>query len=287
VTLSRVEAAQGRDDDCRRHASSAIELARVHGLGSIFNYAGAVLGLLELGRGRPGEALAHLEQTAKGFRESGPSEPNLIQWQPDYIESLARTGRTDDALLALEAFEDDAERTDRAWARATAARCRAYLARDDDAALFQRALELHEASPSPFEIARTQLCYGEVLRRQRRRVDARLVLRDALHTFERVGAEPWAGRAHAELLATGEKARRRDGAASRDLTPQELQIALAVAQGATNREAAAQLFLSPRTIESHLSDVYRKLGVRSRTELVLIFANDTRASEGSDAAIRA
>jgi len=169
VTLSRVEAAQGRDDDCRRHASSANELARVHGLGSIFNYAGAVLGLLELGRGRPGEALAHLEQTAKGFRESGPSEPNLIQWQPDYIESLARTGRTDDALLALEAFEGDAERTDRAWARATAARCRAYLARDDYAALFQHALELHEASPSPFEIARTQLCYGEVLRRQRRR----------------------------------------------------------------------------------------------------------------------
>jgi DNA-binding NarL/FixJ family response regulator len=128
---------------------------------------------------------------------------------------------------------------------------------------------------------------GEVLRRQRRRVDARLVLRDALHTFERLGAEPWARRAHAELLATGEKARRRDGAASRDLTPQELQIALAVAQGATNREAAAQLFLSPRTIEAHLSDVYRKLGARSRTELVLIFANETRASEQSDAAIRA
>jgi len=109
VTLARVEAAQGRDDDCRTHTRIAVELARIHGLGSIFNYAGAALGLLELGRGRPEEALVHLEKTAQGFRESGPTEPNLIQWQPDYIESLARIGRTDHAMRALEAFERDAE----------------------------------------------------------------------------------------------------------------------------------------------------------------------------------
>jgi DNA-binding NarL/FixJ family response regulator len=287
VTLARVEAAQGRDHDCRTHARAAIELARTHGLGSIFNYAGAAIGLLELGRGRPAEALVHLEQTAQGFREQGPSEPNLIQWQPDYIESLARTGRTDDAARALEAFERDAERTNRAWAKATAARCRGYFLQEDSAAHFRRALELHAASPSPFEVARTQLCYGEVLRRQRQRVEARQVLHEALHTFERLGAEPWAGRAQAELSATGEKARRRDVAVTRDLTPQELQIALAVAQGATNREAAAQLFLSPRTVEAHLSSAYRKLGARSRTELVRMFANETPASEPSKAAIRA
>jgi DNA-binding NarL/FixJ family response regulator len=286
VTLARVEAAQGRDHDCRTHARAAIDLARTHGLGSIFNYAGAAIGLLELGRGRLAEALVHLEQTAQGFREQGPSEPNLIQWQPDYIESLARTGRTDDAARALAAFERDAERTNRAWAKATAARCRGYLSQEDSAAHFRRALELHGASPSPFEIARTQLCYGEVLRRQRQRGEARQVLHEALHTFERLGAEPWAGRAQAELSATGEKVRRRDVAATRDLTPQELQIALAVAQGATNREAAAQLFLSPRTVEAHLSSAYRKLGARSRTELVRIFANETRVFEPSKAAIR-
>jgi DNA-binding CsgD family transcriptional regulator len=287
VTLARVEAVQGRDTDCRTHARAAIELARTHGLGSIFNYAAAAIGLLELGRGRPAEALVHLEKTAQGFREQGSIEPNLIQWQPDYIESLARTRRTDDAARALEAFEREAERTNRAWAKATAARCRGCLSQEDSAADFRRALELHESSPSPFEIARTQLCYGEALRRQRQRVEAREVLHQALHTFERLGAEPWAGRAHAELSATGEKARRRDVAATRALTPQELQVALAVGGGATNREAAAQLFLSPRTVEAHLSSAYRKLGARSRTELVRIFANETPASEPSAVAIRA
>jgi DNA-binding NarL/FixJ family response regulator len=106
-------------------------------------------------------------------------------------------------------------------------------------------------------------------------VEARQVLREALNTFERLGAEPWAMRAHNELAATGEKSRKRDVTVTRQLTPQELQIALAVAQGATNREAAAQLFLSPKTVESHLSSAYRKLGARSRTELVRIFASET------------
>jgi DNA-binding CsgD family transcriptional regulator len=287
VTLARVEAAQGRDDDCHAHTRAAIELARIHGLGSIFNYAGAALGLLELGRGRPGEALVHLEQTAKGFREQGPSDPNLIQWEPDYIESLARTGRTDDAMRALESLERDSERTDRAWAKATAARCRGFVAHEDAAVHFQRALELHRASPSPFEVARTQLCYGEILRRQRQRLEARQMLREALNNFERLGAEPWAARAHAELAATGEKARTRDVTATRDLTPQELQISLAVALGATNREAAAQLFLSPKTVEAHLSSAYRKLGARSRTELVRIFANETPESVPPTATTRA
>jgi DNA-binding NarL/FixJ family response regulator len=273
VTLARVEAAQGRDDDSRAHVHAANELARIHGLRSIFNYAGAALGLLELGRGRPAEALVHLEQTAKGFREHDPSDPNLIQWQPDYIESLARTGRTDDAVRELETLENDAERTDRAWARATAARCRGFISQD--AEQFRHALKLHEASPSPFEVARTQLCYGETLRRQRKRIEARQVLREALDIFERLGAEPWAARALNELAATGEKARKRDVSGIRQLTPQELQIALVVAQGATNREAAAQLFLSPKTVEAHLSSAYRKLGARSRTELARFFANET------------
>ena len=287
VTLARVEAAQGRDDDCRTHARIAGELARTHGLGSIFNYAGAALGLLELGRGRPGQALVHLEKTAQGFRDSGPSEPNLIQWQPDYIESLARIGRNDDAMRALGAFERDGERTNRAWAKATAARCRGYLSLEGSAAHFRRAFELHGASPSAFEVARTQLCNGEVLRRQRKRIEARQVLAEALNTFDRLGAVPWAGRAQIELAATGEKARKHDVAGTRDLTSQELQIALAVTQGATNREAAAQLFLSPRTVEAHLSSAYRKLGARSRTELVRMFANEMPPSEPSKAPIRA
>jgi DNA-binding NarL/FixJ family response regulator len=103
----------------------------------------------------------------------------------------------------------------------------------------------------------------------------------ALQSFERLGAEPWANRARAELSATGERARKRDVSSSRDLTPQELQIALAVAGGATNREAAAQLFLSPKTVEAHLSNAYRKLDVRSRTELVRLFSRETAIRDGA------
>jgi DNA-binding NarL/FixJ family response regulator len=126
----------------------------------------------------------------------------------------------------------------------------------------------------PFELARTQLCFGERLRRGRRRADAREPLRHALETFEQLSARPWAERARTELAATGETARPRNANAADELTPQELQIALVVANGATNKEAGAALFLSPKTIESHLSRIYRKLDVRSRTELVRRLARE-------------
>ena len=149
---------------------------------------------------------------------------------------------------------------------AVAERCRALVAGDDEFdARFARALELH-GSAWPFARARTELCYGERLRRAGRRVDARVQLRAALETFERLGARPWAERAADELRATGERIARRDPTAAEQLTPQELQIALTVARGATNREAGAALFLSPKTIEFHLGRVYRKLGLRSRAE---------------------
>jgi len=110
--------------------------------------------------------------------------------------------------------------------------------------------------------------YGEWLRRERRRTDARVHLRAAIDGFRRLGAVPWAERAEAELRATGETVRKRDASALDQLTPQELQIAGLVADGLTNREIAAQLFLSPRTVDYHLHKVFTKLGVASRTELV-------------------
>ena len=112
------------------------------------------------------------------------------------------------------------------------------------------------------------------MRRARRPSDARESLRSALETFERLAATPWAERARAELRASGETARRREPSATEQLTPQELQVALVVAQGATNREAGAALFLSPKTIEAHLGRIYRKLGVRSRTELARRLATE-------------
>ena len=122
----------------------------------------------------------------------------------------------------------------------------------------------------PFEQARTQLCFGERLRRARHRAQARQHLHNALDTFERLGARPWAERARAELRATGETARREEEAVLPRLTPQELQVALVVARGATNHEAAATLFLSQKTIEYHLSNIYRKTNIHSRAGLAAI-----------------
>jgi DNA-binding CsgD family transcriptional regulator len=161
-----------------------------------------------------------------------------------------------------------ANHTGRVWALAAAARYRGLIASDADVdAHFEEALSLHERSPRRLERARTELCYGERLRRAGRRVDSRARLRSALDTFDGLGAAPWSDRTRAELAATGETVRRRDPTVTERLSPQELQIALAVGEGQTNREVAASLFLSPKTIEYHLHNVYRKLDVRSRAQL--------------------
>ena len=131
---------------------------------------------------------------------------------------------------------------------------------------FERALVLHDRVPTPFERARTELCYGESLRRSKRRSEARELLRSALATFEELGAKPWADRARAELRASGERARRRTAPLD-TLTAQERVVAQLVGDGLKNREAAARLFVSEKTIEYHLANVYRKLGVRSRVGL--------------------
>jgi DNA-binding NarL/FixJ family response regulator len=131
---------------------------------------------------------------------------------------------------------------------------------------FERALELHARVPTPFERARTELCFAESLRRAKRRAEARELLRAALATFEALGAKPWAERARAELRASGQTTRRRTTPFD-SLTAQERVVATLVSQGAKNREAAATLFVSEKTVEFHLANVYRKLGVRSRVEL--------------------
>ena len=143
---------------------------------------------------------------------------------------------------------------------------------------FQRALELHEEDERraaglagrPFNRARTRLAYGEFLRRSRRRVDARVHLRAALDTFEDLRAKPWAERAATELRASGETVRRRDETAGEvvPLTPQERQVAQLVKKGMSNKDVAAQLFVSPRTVDFHLRNVFTKTGVSSRGELI-------------------
>jgi DNA-binding CsgD family transcriptional regulator len=279
TVLATIEAVLGRAEDARTHATLGLAMA-----GAIFNLtfvsrANATLGLLALTSGRPQEAVSHLELVRHAGQRSDNREPSLLEWMPDLIDAYVRVGRDDDAAELLNQFETYAQATDRAWALGASARFRGLLVeRDDVDVWFEQARAYHDETERPFELARTELSWGERLRRDGRRANARPHLRSALETFERVGAVPWAERARTELRATGETARKRDPSAVERLTPQELQVALAIGEGRTNREAAAALFLSPKTIEYHLHNVYRKLDVRSRAELVRVITLDSTAA---------
>jgi DNA-binding CsgD family transcriptional regulator len=266
--LTASEALLGREADARRHASQAMDLGSTVGSRLVEMRTRAALGLLELSLGKPDEAVASLEPVGRALVEGGFGNPAFVQWAPELIESYAHAGRSEDAERALSTLDDQARTTESPWALGAAARCAGLIAEDNEFdEQFERALECHDRSLRVFEKARTELCYGQRLRRAKRRVDARARLRAALATFEDSGARLWAERARTELTASGETARQRQPWTADELTPQELKVALIVVEGATNREAATALFLSTKTIEFHLGNVYRKLGVRSRTEL--------------------
>jgi ATP/maltotriose-dependent transcriptional regulator MalT len=260
VLLGLVAALRGSEDECRSLAAESRELASARGLGIVAEIASWALAVLELGLGRSEEALRRCREIS--------ATPVVFWGGLDRIEAAVRAGEPETAREWLAPVEAWAESTGVAWARAVSLHARALLAEGDEAVrLFRAALDAHGEAARPFERARSELAYGELLRRSRHRVEAREHLRAALDGFEGLGAALWAERARVELRASGETARKRDPSTRADLTPQELQIARFVAEGLTNRDVAAQLFLSPRTIDFHLRNVYRKLGISSRTAL--------------------
>ncbi len=265
--LAWLDALEGRADECRAHAAEAAELAEQYGMGLYKAWSMIALGQLELGLGQPERALHHLLECA-AFLESIAIDDPDISPAPDIVEALTRLGRLPEAREIWERYQPAAEAKGQPFALARAARARALVAGDDGfAEEYETALKHHAAASDIFERARTHLYFGERLRRTRRRVDARRQLQAALKTFDELGAAPWVERALAELQASGETARVRDDRYRRQLTPQELQVAVALAEGATTREAAARLYLSPKTVEYHLRHVYDKLEIRSRDEL--------------------
>jgi DNA-binding CsgD family transcriptional regulator len=152
----------------------------------------------------------------------------------------------------------------------------AMLTADETAnELFKASLQ--DLTDQPFELARTELCWGESLRRQRNIPDSRTHLAAAARIFDRLDARPWAERARSELRATGARTPMLQRTVLSELTPQEMQVAVSVGQGSSNRDAAAQLFISPKTVEHHLSSIYQKLGLRSRTELALLLPTLTES----------
>jgi DNA-binding CsgD family transcriptional regulator len=265
--LAALDARQGRSEQSRLHAAEALGLSRELGLVVCEVWALAALGDLELGLGREESALAQFAEQQDVLRERGIRDVDLSP-APELVELYLRLGRPNAAETA-ESYERDAKVKAQPWALARAARCRGLLATEGKFERhFTAALTLHDQTPDAFETARTHLAYGSRLRRGRLRVAAREQLRAAIEIFDRLGADPWSETARAELAATGETARRRDPSTVSELTPQELQIALRIAGGLTTREAAAALFLSPKTIEYHLRNTYRKFGIKSRSELV-------------------
>ena len=186
---------------------------------------------------------------------------------PDAVEAGVRAGLDDQAAVRLETFRGLVTAAPAPPRLALLARCDALTGARGPEEAFGEAITRAPGLP-PLQRARTELLYGEWLRRQRRRTDSRVHLRAAVELFRTLGAVPWAGRAEAELRATGETARKRDPSAVEQLTPQELQIAGLVTEGLANKEIAAQLYLSPRTVDYHLRKVFTKLGITSRTQLM-------------------
>jgi class 3 adenylate cyclase/DNA-binding CsgD family transcriptional regulator len=247
--LAYFDALRGDDEACRAHVEEYRAVSRQIGI-SGERLARARLAILALGLGR-------LDEAIEGY------ESLLLEtddWADNLVEAYVRAGRSGEAERLLDSVPSPPN----------AARCRGLVA--DDETFEQHFEEALGGRGSQFGHARTRLCYGERLRRARRRRDARDQLKPALEVFERLGLEPWAERARAELRATGERVRAR-GPEHEELTAQELRIALQAAEGKTNRQIGATLFLSPKTVEFHLGRAYRKLGISSRAELIRHFAS--------------
>jgi DNA-binding CsgD family transcriptional regulator len=265
--LAQLQARRGREAACRANVTEAIALSDRLGTRLFTVWAHEALGLLELGLGEAAGAVEQFGHQRALLDTLGITDADLSP-APELIEAYVRLGRAEEARELSAEFSAAAAAKGQPWALARAFRGQALIAGDDDfASRFEEAIRLHAMTPDAFETARTQLAYGERLRRARNRVSARVQLRAAVDAFERLDARPWADRGRAELQATGETLRRRDPSTIDELTPQELQVAMLLAAGRTTREAAATLFLSPKTIEYHLRHVYQKLGVNSREQL--------------------
>jgi DNA-binding CsgD family transcriptional regulator len=226
----------------------------------------ALSGLIDSWSGDPAAAVERFAAADKTARAAGWSDPGLCWWRADYVEALLELGRIDDALSVLEPWEADGSRLARGWVLAQAMRCRGMVsAAEGDvvgaSTLLESASSAHEEVRDPFGRARTLLALGVVRRRARQKRGAREAIAAALAGFTDCGAEGWATKASAELGRSGGRTR------EQGLTAAESRVAALVAEGRTNREVAAALFLGERTVETHLSHIYAKLGVRSRTEL--------------------
>jgi len=255
----------GQLELAREHSERALELAEEQ-FGSHPPQHMAVLGLVARWNGDRSAAVEWLDKADRRAAELKWDEPSVRWWSSDYSELLLELGRIDDAVRVLDVWEEDGARVAREWVLAHVTRCRGLVAAargdvNQALVLLARAVAQHEAVGDPFGRARALLALGTVRRRGRQKRPAREAIEAALEGFETIGAAGWAAKARAELGRVGGRTR------EEGLTAAERRVAGLVAEGRTNREVAAALFLGERTVASHLTHIYAKLGVRSRTEL--------------------
>ena len=260
-----IAAHRGQLDLAREHAERGFDLGQEQFVGRPVQLM-AVLGLVARLGGDPSAARTWFENADQRASELGWGEPSVRWWTADHAELLLEAGRIDDAVRIVDTWEADASRVARDWVLAHVTRCRGLVAAAEGdvpraGALLEQAVEQHEHVGDPFGKARALLGLGVVRRRARKKRDARDAIQVALDGFEQLGAANWAEKARSELGRIGGRTR------EEGLTAAERRVAVLVAEGRTNREVAAALFVTERTVASHLSHVYAKLGVRSRTEL--------------------
>jgi DNA-binding CsgD family transcriptional regulator len=271
--LAVLNARRGRGQECRDNVAAAADVARRNHIRLAGFWLELAQGDLAAGVGDTATAVQHYEALEAALASTGLADPDQ-SCAPELVEAYVHLGRGEEAHGLASVFASKAAAKGQPWSLARSERALGICAPDEEAeGHFRLALDLHARTPDVFETARTQLAFGSRLRRDRQRVEARPQLRSALETFERLGAVPWADKAAAELEATGETVRRREANAMDDLTPQERQIAQMLASGRTTREAAAALFISPKTVEYHLRHVYLKLDIRSRDALAELFGD--------------
>lgn len=264
-----VQAGMGRVAECRDHAKQVTEsVARTGNLG-VASWMHAAIGKLELALRDDDAAVRELLES---HRTIPPDTQVVPEWTADLAEALVRSGSPGDAIIHCDELARWAQDNQNSVGMALATRTKILLEPDGAQHWHQEAMTWFQRADRPFDRARADLYYGEHLRRTRRLTDARRHLDRARDQFRRLGAEPWTRRATGELRASGAAVPDLDVTTVARLTSQEMQIALAVSGGATNREVAAVLLLSPRTVGFHLSNIYRKLGIRSRIELARVLA---------------
>jgi DNA-binding CsgD family transcriptional regulator len=260
-----VMAWRGRDRETRAEAGQVAQAARSQGQGWRLTWVEYALCVLELGLGHYADALA---SAPRAFEENVLVSAFALA---DFIEAAVRSGHRAAGQEALNRVIRQVPPDGSPLALGLLARSRALLARDFEAdALYTEAIDRLTSCPSAVQLARTQLLYGEWLRRRKRRAEARPHLRAAYTPFEEMGAAGFAERTRLELVATGETARKRSPETRNKLTPQEAQIATLASRGATNPEIASKLFISPNTVDYHLRKIFRKLDVTSRRHLAAV-----------------